>query len=361
MKGRLLTYCPSERAAIEVAAACAAIAGSFDAVTLDSSDPFKDLDAGSAPHLLVVDLEADPTLALALCRVARLRFPHASIVGLIGENRLAAGIAMREAHIDAICPHGFDAATLGAFFERHLELGRRRAASTAGPTNHATPHESGSDTDALRLFVQSLAHEVNNPLTTIRGLLQLLQHDDGRLQVSELRGALETMDSESRRISEIVTELEYFGGARKPVRTPISPRAVVREALDSVALHQVEPSEATPIPEVLLDREQFFLALRHLFGYLAAGQNGRAQQMEVSLAAPRGMIVVTIGGPPDSRLRTTTHPLVPLHGSRVVGTDRRSLACAFGIARAHGGTLTIDAKKDGGVAIRFELPAPPTR
>lgn len=361
MTGRLLTYCPSERTADDLAAACASLGGEVETTALEANDPFRGLESSEAPLLLVVDLESDPTLALALCRVARVRYPASSIIGLVGENRLAAGLALREARVDAICPLGFDAPTLAALFERHLELARaRRLADPSESGARAVNSDGASDADALRLFVRSLAHEVNNPLTTIRGLLQLLQHDDGRLQSGELRGALETMDSESRRITEIVTELEYFGGARKPVRTPITPRTVVREALDSVALSQVEPDEDGAIPEVLLDREQFFLALRHLFGYLAAGMNGRANHLGVMLRAPMGSIVVEISAPPDARLRTTSHPLVPLHGSRVVGTDRRSLACAFGIARAHGGTLAIEPKRDGGVLIRLTIPAPPT-
>src|SRR5688572_25629971 len=54
-------------------------AGSSDrAIELDGSDPFAALDL-DATACLVVDLDPDPVLALALCRVVRRRLPRVPI------------------------------------------------------------------------------------------------------------------------------------------------------------------------------------------------------------------------------------------------------------------------------------------
>jgi hypothetical protein len=167
------------------------------------------------------------------------------------------------------------------------------------------------------------------------------------------------MDSESRRIGDIVAELEYFGGSRKPVRTAVDIGVVVREALDSLELHGVEPKSKEALPEVLVDREQMFIAFRHLFGYLAAAQNGAPSSLEIEIRAADGRLDVATVARVDRKALATLDRLVPLYAARTIGTERRSLACALGIARAHGGDLTVETHGDHRIRLHLVVPAPP--
>ncbi len=366
--GDLMLYGSGALAAKAAAEALAAIASSSRLVVLDASDPFLALPT-EAPCLVLVELEADSTLSLALCRVVRVRFPWVPIVAVYGADRAAATLALREAAIDAIFPADLENSALAALLARQLRAAEARSERAVPPPpvpvvetpkcgTNTEGESSAASVDALRLFVRHLAHEVNNPLTTIRGLLQLLQSGSGRLSASELTGALETMDSESRRIGDIVAELEYFGGSRRPVRTAVDIGVVIREALDSLELRGVEPKPRSPLPEILVDREQMFIAFRHLFGYLAAAQNGAPSQFEIEIGTTPGRLDVSTVARVDRRALATLDPLVPLYASRTIGTERRSLACALGIARAHGGDLTVEPRGDQRIRLLLAVPAP---
>ncbi len=222
-----------------------------------------------------------------------------------------------------------------------------------------------ADLDALAVFVRGLAHEVNNPLTTIRGFLQLLLHANGRgPKDAETQEAYRTMEAESRRIAELIQELEYFSGVRRPARTPIDFAKLVPEALKSAELNHVTVSLGAGDLTLLADREQLQFALRHLFGAVpklapgAPGPAGAPAQITAALArvADDVVLTVTLHGASDPRPERL---LIPAWGTKGGPEARRSLACAFGIVRAHGGEFTVASSPEG-LVFRMSLPARPS-
>ena len=105
----------------------------------------------------------------------------------------------------------------------------------------------------------SVAHEVRNPLTVVRGQLQLLGWDESLKKHTE---KLETMILEIDRAVEILTELLYMS---RPTQLRLEP-CNINSILDKlyqllnaealVNLHEVI-YDLNPVPDVMLDRKRF--------------------------------------------------------------------------------------------------------
>lgn len=233
------------------------------------------------------------------------------------------------------------------------------AEGASGPANGGAVSSAESpagDLDGLSLFVRGLAHEVNNPLTTIRGFLQLLLHDEGARDPKEALEAYRTMEAESRRIAEVVQELEYFSGMRRPARTLVDLERVLSEAAEALKPHRIEWSLPSPAPALLADREQVSLALRHLLGYLAETSPENPARVDVRVEESDGRVAITAESPSSAAgPGAGTRLLVPLYTGPSDSGKRRSLAVVFGIARAHGGRLDVSTAGDR-LKLRLELP-----
>ncbi len=220
--------------------------------------------------------------------------------------------------------------------------------------NGAAPNIA--DLDLLSVFVRGLAHEVNNPLTTIRGFLQLLLHTQGPVSKdAETLDAYRTMEVESRRIAELIQELEYFSGVRRPTRTWVDLTRLVQDALRACELTHVLVRVTGGEMSLFVDREQMQYALRHLFGAVAKLAPSQPAAIEAALSRDGERVELQL----DLRGVTDAKPqrlLIPAWGGKGGPEARRSLACAFGIARSHGGDLKVDSIAEG-LRFRLSLPA----
>ncbi|HHV63905.1 MAG TPA: hypothetical protein GXX46_02330 [Peptococcaceae bacterium] len=105
----------------------------------------------------------------------------------------------------------------------------------------------------------SVAHEVRNPLTVVRGHLQLLTWDKALANVNE---RLETMIMEIDRAVEILNELLYMSRPRKPrmerenINTILNNLYQLLNAEALVNLHEVV-YELEEVPDVMLDKKKF--------------------------------------------------------------------------------------------------------
>lgn len=367
-------------------------------IELDQFDPFADLGAEEAPDLLLLGIDGEESLAETLIRTVRNRHPDCAILAIhlhsarnVAERAILAGA-------DAILPEPYRLVELSALLARQLgdppdtrpsmstrpgadshrppsarreppppvrprspsptgDAPTRGAAPTNGP---ARPIDAG-DLDALSVFVSGLAHEINNPLTTIRGFLQLLLHEDenGRMG-ADSQEAYQTMESESRRIADVIQELEYFSGTRRPARTMVDLPALIDESLRDVGLKHVRTRLTGDQRTALLDREQISFALKNLLGYLKAGNTSRRPVIEVAVGSRDGGVLITAAGRCEgSAAEEPDRLLIPLYASRTGEANRRiSLASVSGIARAHGGQLQATHDDKGRLVFNLFLPRP---
>ncbi len=349
-----------------------------EVVQLDLADPLRSLSGPEEPGLLLLDLAHEAPLACALIAAVRRRHPRCRVVAVypVGERGKATRAILAGA--DAVLPEPFTLGEFSALLGRRLNEEERAPAAQATGGSAARPEPDGhakevdtengaaagerapaagiADTDALALFVRGLAHEINNPLTTIRGFLQLLLNEPAQGESAE---AYRIMESESGRIAEVIQELEFFSGTRRPARTLIDLPQLVGEALKSLGLSHVRPAQQAGERRLLADREQLSLALRHLFGYLAACATETPADLRVEIRPGAERVVIAAAARCASTQPAALEQLlIPLYaGRRGDPGQRRSLACVFGIARAHGGSLQVERQGEDVLLLRLALPA----
>ena len=105
----------------------------------------------------------------------------------------------------------------------------------------------------------SVAHEVRNPLTVVRGQLQLLSWDDSMKKYAD---KLENMILEIDRAVEILSELLYMSTPtqsrleRQNINDVLEKLYQLLNAEALVNLHEVI-FELNPVPDVMLDKKRF--------------------------------------------------------------------------------------------------------
>jgi signal transduction histidine kinase len=242
----------------------------------------------------------------------------------------------------------------------------------------ATAHQIGIALDNARLYSElvhaeklsavgelasGVAHEINNPLTTILGQAQLLL---GRADVSApVRERVGMIADEASRAARIVQNLLLFARNYPPERRPcaISDQvervvALKRYQLDRDKIRVI--TEFTPCPPVWADEnrvQQVLLNLVQNAHQALMRQTGdRVLILRVRPRAERVVIEVIDNGPgipPEVLPRIfdpffTTKP--PGEGSGL------GLSVSYGIVGQHGGRLFAENRSEGGASFVVELP-----
>jgi len=216
--------------------------------------------------------------------------------------------------------------------------------------------------DALGSFVEGLAPEMNNPLTTIRGLLQiLLTGDSESMTEGEINEIYGLMERESSRISQIVQELENFSKTRKPKRLPVNLHTLVQQAVKEA---EAASTKRTPIFTDLeqcpvngkADFNQNVSALKSLLGFLLSGSDDEKGKIVLTARAAEipGKISIIIEGTHTVSLGQEVHQaFVPLYTRKIIRfSEELGLASAYGIIRGQGGTISASSLDNG---TRFEI------
>ncbi len=120
---------------------------------------------------------------------------------------------------------------------------------------------------AVGELAAGVAHEINNPLTSIIGFTRLLLEDVP--SDHQMRDDLETIDREAARTRRIVKSLLDFARTSDPVLAPADLNAIVEEAVMLVCTRSVLKKvslekDLSPLPAVMLDANQIKQVLVNL-------------------------------------------------------------------------------------------------
>ena len=217
---------------------------------------------------------------------------------------------------------------------------------------------------AIGELAANIAHEINNPLTSVLGFSSYLAE---RIPVGEpMREELDLIQEEAGRARDIVRDLLHFSRQREFVPQIIDLNAVLEQtmamvrrqgALDAVTLQE---QYAPGLPPVEVDPtriKQVFLNLINNAVYVM--KDGGTLTLRSSLDGDMVRVEVVdtgIGIAPEHRDRIfepffTTKP-------DVSGTGL-GLSVSLGIVQSHGGTIEVTSEPGQGSTFTVKLPAKP--
>ena len=215
-------------------------------------------------------------------------------------------------------------------------------------------------------LVSGVAHELNNPLTSIAGLAELLLERPAHPELP--REHLRVIHEQAERAGRIVRNLLTFARKGVPEQAAVDLNDVVsRTALLIVYelhLHGIElESELSPDPVVVLgDRYELQQVLLNLVTNavqaVAGLEEGRPRKITLStgLSETEGVLGVRDTGPGVPQ-HLAPYLFTPFFTTKAPGEGTGlGLSLSYGLVKAHGGTLTYQPAAVTGAEFRVTLP-----
>jgi len=208
-----------------------------------------------------------------------------------------------------------------------------------------------------------VAHEINNPLTTILTTALLLQEDTDPEDPNYRE--LETIANETLRCRKIVTSLLDFARQSKPAKALHDINQVIRESMaltrKQAAFKDVafDAVLSEPLPLADIDKDQIQQCLINLaINAIEATDPGGKIRFASRLVPDKKGLEITVsdtgGGIPEQALGRIFDPFFT---SKETGTGL-GLAITHGIIEQHDGTIEVESKEGEGTTFRIHLPIP---
>jgi two-component system sensor histidine kinase HydH len=198
-----------------------------------------------------------------------------------------------------------------------------------------------------------LAHEIRNPLASLKGHAQLLAERLGD-ETADGHKAVRVVQ-EAERLEALTADLLDFARSGPIDIRPTDPVALLHACVDEVdpggfVVHADDAPESWP-----LDAGRMRQALTNVLRNARQASPGE-RQPDVALARANGALVFAVrdygaGIIPGDEKRIFS----PFYTTRTLGTGL-GLAVALRVAELHGGTITATNHPDGGAVFRITIP-----
>ena len=214
--------------------------------------------------------------------------------------------------------------------------------------------------DALGEFAKGVAHEVNNPLTTISGWLQIFLSDTDR--ADPRYGNFSMLLKECERIQQVVRDLLDFAGQTSSNRAPVDVNRLLEDLLAGVGrtadsgVHVIK-SLADRLPAVMADERLLREACRLLITNATEVTNGSGRIEVTTRPADDGCVEIVIAdngaGISEETLPHVFDPFYALNHDDVSGLG---LSVCYGIVRGLGGRISVHSQAGKGSTFNVILP-----
>jgi signal transduction histidine kinase len=218
---------------------------------------------------------------------------------------------------------------------------------------------------AVGEMAATIAHELNNPLTTVTGFAELILSDAEAS--APYRTEMEMILREARRASDVVRRLLDFSRQGEGTRTPTDMNAVVDDVV-ALSRHLIHTSNvnltlnlAQDLPWVAVDRNQMKQVLLNLI-HNALQAMPKGGELTITTAVrprdQRSWFTLSVqdsgmGIKPED-LERIFEPFFTTKGER--GGTGLGLSITYGIVTEHGGTIEVKSEPGKGSLFTVWLP-----
>jgi len=198
-----------------------------------------------------------------------------------------------------------------------------------------------------------LAHEMRNPLTSLKGHAQLLT--ETLPADSRDHAKAERVVTEAQRLERLTGDLLEFVRSGEIAREPCDPAALLRESASAIDESRIEVSAESSPDSWSLDGERMRQVLTNLLRNAVQASPADAR-VEATVGATGGALEYVVRDRGDG-IPTGEEERIfePFHTKRTRGTGL-GLAVARRIVELHGGTLRASNHPQGGALFRVSIP-----
>jgi putative nucleotidyltransferase with HDIG domain len=217
--------------------------------------------------------------------------------------------------------------------------------------------------DALAEMAAGAAHELNNPLSVIRGRAQLLAASESD---PDKKRVLEQIQQNAGELSAIIDDLMSYAKPPTPRQTETVVRQIIDEAIDlsgrkaPLRRSDIKVDISPDTPKVLVDSAQVDIALSNIICNALESYEGQGGTVEIkaSFKGAGGAVTIEVidsgRGMDEQTLAKATQPFF---SSKPAGRKRgMGLAHAQRLIEINNGTLTLASRPGKGTTVTVTLP-----
>jgi len=221
---------------------------------------------------------------------------------------------------------------------------------------------------AVGQLVSGVAHELNNPLTSIAGLSEFLLEQK---EISKKdRGHLKVIHEQAERAGRIVRNLLTFARKEPSERSPVDLNDVIQRTLQLMEYDlklkaiDIERDLRVALPEVLGDRHSLQQVVLNLLTNaaqaVAENRAGLARTITVSTWSDDHVHLRVADTGPGINDVVAQNVFTPFFTTKEPGKGTGlGLSITYSIVENHGGRITLERPSNGGAAFRVDLPPVP--
>ena len=228
---------------------------------------------------------------------------------------------------------------------------------------------------ALGRLLAGVAHELNNPLTSVIGYAQLLYgkvETDARLQSydPQMNGYLQTVCNEAERCRRIVSNLLSFSRQNRPTRAAIDLKDVVERTLEMRTYEMNRNgiklvTAFDPLPMVMGDMHQLQQVILNILlnaeQAMVSANRGGVLKVSTNQFERGGKTWVALSlsdNGPGIPQKVMDRIFEPFFTTKPVGQGTGlGLAISYGMIQEHNGTIRVENVPEGGARFVIEIPA----